>query len=200
MCCFSRLHDNSGHDFSSDCYTRSSKNSPEIQQSPSIAVEPLGSAIFKFECTTLPAVCAPVDGVCRVAMVNPSSLSVVIKLETLIAAVNLVVQSSNAVKTAATVAPLSKEEKLRKVLYELQIDGLPDATSHKQPLICHVTMFIDTFAENHDDVGTTSLTFNKIDTADIRPLRQPVRRLPYGEIRAGVESEVDKLVSAGIAR
>ena len=44
------------------------------------------------------------------------------------------------------------------------------------------------------------MTFDEIDTADIRPLRQPVRRLPYGEIRAPVESEVDKLVSAGIAR
>ena len=69
----------------------------EIQQSPSVAVEPLGSAILKFGCATLPAVCAPVDGVCRVAIVNPSSSSVVIKPETPIAAVNPVVQSSNAV-------------------------------------------------------------------------------------------------------
>ena len=34
----------------------------------------------------------------------------------------------------------------------------------------------------------------------MRPLRQPVRRLPYGEMRAAVESEIDKLVAAEIAR
>ena len=95
---------------------------------------------------------------------------------------------------------MSREEKLRKVLHELLIDGLPDATPHKQPLIFLVTKFIDAFAENDADVGTTSLTFHEIDTANIRPLRQPVRRLPYGEIRAAVELEVDKLVNAGIAR
>ena len=77
------------------------------------------------------------------------------------------------------------------MLHELQIDGLPVATAHKQPLISLVTKFIDTFAENDADVGTTSLTFHEIDTADIRPLRQPVRRFPYGDIRAAVESEVD---------
>ena len=123
-----------------------------------------------------------------------------IKPETPIEALNLVVQPSNAVQTAATVSRSSRKEKLRKVLHELQIDGLPDATPHKQPLITLVTKFIDTFAENDADVGTTSLTFHEIDTADIRPLRQPVRRLPFSEIRAAVESEVDKLVSAGIAR
>ena len=133
-----------------------------------------------FGCATLPVVCAPVDGVCRVAIVNLSSLSVVIKPVTPIAAVNLVVQSSNAVQTAATVARLYREKKLRKVLHDLQNDGLPDATPYKQPLISLVTKFIDTFAENDADVGTTSLTFHEIDTADIRPLKQPVSRLSYG--------------------
>ena len=104
---------------------------PEIQQSPSIAVEPLESAILKFECATLMAVCAPVDGVCRVAIVNPSSSSVVIKPESPIAPANSVVQPSNAVQTAATISRLPREEKLRKVLHELQIDALPDATPHK---------------------------------------------------------------------
>ena len=60
--------------------------------------------------------------------------------------------------------------------------------------------YLDIFADCDSDVGTTNLTFNKIDTGDVRPLRQPVRRLPYGETRAAVESEIDKLVSADIAR
>ena len=71
------------------------------------------------------------------------------------------------------------DKRNRKVLHELQIDYLPDATPHKQPLISLVTKYIDTFAENDADVGTTSRTFHEIDTADIQSLRQPVRRLPF---------------------
>ena len=63
-----------------------------------------------------------------------------------------------------------------------------------------VAKYLDIFAECDTDVGTTNLTFHEIDTGDVRHLRQPVRRLPYGEIRAAVESEIDKLVSADIVR
>ena len=60
--------------------------------------------------------------------------------------------------------------------------------------------YLDIIAECDSDVNTPNLTFHEIDTCDVRPLRQPVRRLPYGDIRAAVESEIDKLVSADIAR
>ena len=46
----------------------------------------------------------------------------------------------------------------------------------------------------------TSLTFHEIDTADTSPLRQPVCRLPYGEVREVVANEIEKLTKAGIAR
>ena len=46
--------------------------------------------------------------------------------------------------------------------------------------------YLDIFAECDSDVGTTNLTFHEIDTGDVPPLRQPVRRLPYAEIRAAV--------------
>ena len=49
-------------------------------------------------------------------------------------------------------------------------------------------------------MGTTSLAFYKIDTADTRPLRQPVRRLPYGEVREAVVKKIEKLINANIAR
>ena len=45
-------------------------------------------------------------------------------------------------------------------------------------------------------MGTTSLAFNEIDTPDWRLLIQPVRRLPYDEVREAVAKEID----AGIAR
>ena len=60
--------------------------------------------------------------------------------------------------------------------------------------------YIDVFAENDADVGTTSLIFQEIDTADTRLLRQPVRRLPYGEVREAVVNEIEKLTNAGIAQ
>ena len=63
-----------------------------------------------------------------------------------------------------------------------------------------VAKYLDVFAESDSDVGTTNLTFHEIDTGDVRLLRQPVRRLPYGEMRTAVESEIEKLVGADIAR
>ena len=56
------------------------------------------------------------------------------------------------------------------------------------------------FAENDVDVGTASFMFHEIDTGDMRPLRQPVRRLPYGDVREAVEKEIHKLTLAVIAR
>ena len=63
-----------------------------------------------------------------------------------------------------------------------------------------VAKYLDVFAESDSDVGTTNLTFHEIDTEDVRPMRQPVRRLPYGEMRTVVDSKIEKLVGADIAR
>ena len=49
-------------------------------------------------------------------------------------------------------------------------------------------------------MGTTSLAFHEIDTLDTRPLRRPVRRLHYFEVREAVAKEIEKLTNAGIAR
>ena len=84
--------------------------------------------------------------------------------------------------------------KLRKVLHELKIDSLSKTVTHKQQLLSLVAKYLDIFAECDSDIGTANLTFHEIDTGHVRPLRQPVCRLPYGEIRAAVESEIDKLV------
>ena len=97
-------------------------------------------------------------------------------------------------------AQLSRNKKLRKVLHELQVDTLPNSTLHKRPLVSLVCKYLDVFAETNADVGTTSLTFNEIDTADTRPLRQPVRRIKYSEVREEVVKEIEKLTNAGIAR
>ena len=95
---------------------------------------------------------------------------------------------------------MSRNEKLRKVLRELQVDALPDSTPHKRPHVSLACKYIDIFAESDADVGSKSLAFNEIDTLDTRPLRQPVRRLLYGEVREAVAKEIEKLTNVGIAR
>ena len=42
--------------------------------------------------------------------------------------------------------------------------------------------------------------FHEIDTGDFRFLRQPARRVPYGDQRVSIESEIEKLVNSDIAR
>ena len=79
-------------------------------------------------------------------------------------------------------------------------NALPDSTPHKRPLVSLVCKYLDIFAESDANVGRTSLAFHEICTLDTRPLRQPVRRLPYGEVREAVAKEIEKLTNAGIAR
>ena len=42
--------------------------------------------------------------------------------------------------------------------------------------------------------------FHEIETGDSRPFRQPARRVTYGEQRAAIETKIQKLVDAHIAR
>lgn len=70
----------------------------------------------------------------------------------------------------------------------------------KQPLVLLVANYLDVFAQNDSDVGSTNLAFHEIDTFKVRPLRQTVCRLIYCEMRTELESKIDKLVNAKIAR
>ena len=47
-------------------------------------------------------------------------------------------------------------------------------------------------AESDADVGTTSLKFYEIDTADTCPLRQQFCCLPYGKVFNAVVNEIKK--------
>ena len=83
---------------------------------------------------------------------------------------------------------------------KLQVEALPDSTPHKRSLVSLVCKYLDIFAESDADVGTTSVAFHESDTPDMRPLRQPVRSLPYGQVREAFAKEIEKLTNAGIAR
>ena len=122
---------------------------------------------------------APIDGICRVAVVNLSAKLIQLGGDTLIATINSVEQTSNGSQIAATTSRLSYQEKLRKVLTELKVDSLDDSVPHKQQLVSLISNYLDIFAENDFDVDSTNLTVHEIDTSEVYPLRQHVRRLPY---------------------
>ena len=166
----------------------------------SVVLEPLNSSAINVGCAALPAVCTPLDGFCRVAVVNPSPRPIEVLSGFPIASAKPVIQSRKDPRVAALAPRLSRDAKLRKIISELKIDSLPDSAPHKSQLLALTAKYLDVFAESESDVGVTDLAFHEIDTGDVRPLRQPVRRLPYGEIRAAVENEVEKLVNAEVAR
>ena len=140
------------------------------------------------------------DDLFTIAIANPSNQRIYIRSNVAITTVFPVEFLENGLSTKATYPRISRNEKLREVLRELKIDYLPNSPPHKRPLISLVIKYLDVFAEDEADVGTPSLTFNEIDTADVHPLRQLVRRLPYGEVRDAVVSEIQKLTNAVIAR
>ena len=165
-----------------------------------VAVEPLASLLDKHGCAGLSSVYAPSSSEFFIPITNPSNTRVEILAGTPVAVIARVVLAAISTFTGAMNPQLSRNEKLCKVLRELQVDALPDSTPHKRPLVSLVCKYFNIFDEYDADVGTTCLEFHKIDTPDKRPLRQPVRRLPYGEVREAVAKKIEKLNNAGIAR
>ena len=165
-----------------------------------VAVEPLASLLEKHGCAALPSVYAPSSPEFFVPLAIPSNSRVEIAAGTPVAAIAFVALAANAPSDATTNPQLLRNDKLRKVLRKWQVDVLPDSTFQNRPHVSLVCKYLDIFAESDADVGTTSLAIHDIDTPDTRPLRQPVRRLPYGEVREAVAKEIEKLTNAGIVR
>ena len=149
-----------------------------LRKQVNLAAEPLASLLEKLGCAALPSVYEPVNSEFFLPIANPSNSRVEIAAGTPVAALAPVALAPEPASAAATSSQLSRNNKLRKMLGELQVDVLPDSTPHKRQLVSLVYNYIDVFAENDVDGGTASLTFHEIETGDMRPLRQPVRRLP----------------------
>ena len=89
---------------------------------------------------------------------------------------------------------------IRKVLNDLNFDAIKLDPPTKLKLREMIDEFIDVFAECDSDVGLTNVVFHVIHIGVSRPLRQSARRIPYGEQRNAVESEIQKLLENGVAR
>ena len=75
--------------------------SRSLQTAATVVVDPLRTAVIKFGCATLPAVCVAIDGISLVAVVNPSNKPIQLGVDTLIAEINLVEHTLNVTQIAA---------------------------------------------------------------------------------------------------
>ena len=163
--------------------------------------DPLLSLMLNDGSVVLPFVCAITSSTCRVVVANPSRSAAELWANLPIASIHAVcLDSPSTVAASYSTLSLSLEEKLRKVMHELKLEKIPHYAPYKAALLSLVTKFIDGFSESDSDVGTTDLVFHEIDTDECRPLRQPARRIPFGEMRSAVDNEIDKLVNSIIAR
>ena len=172
-----------------------------VLASEQFCVGPLPSFLYNYGCAVLPSVCSVSGGTCVVAVVSISRTVVNLREHTSIGeAFPVELRANSSLANVSAMQHLSREEKLKKVLAELHVDDADVDRVTKSTLRKFVAEFLDSFAKSDNDGGTTNLVFHEIDTGASRPLRQPARRLPYGEQRKAVESEISKLVDAGIAR
>ena len=169
------------------------------QQLLTVAIEPLNLTIVILCYASCPAVCEPNTGTCRITVVNftdePIKLLAGFSIA-FVAAVQLAtINARTAVTTPAYRTRLNFERYFtNKKSTSFTIPPLKNSSCLRSSP--RIWMYLQSWT----DVVTTNLVFHKIDTGDVRPIRQFVHRLPYGEMRAAVESEIDKLVVADISR
>ena len=107
-----------------------------VKDASTVVIEPLNSTVVIFECSALPAVCAPVADICCIAVVNNSDKPIEMLAGFPVASVNTVRPASKSFQASATAPRLPYESKLRKGLHELKFNWLSDTALHKQQLLC----------------------------------------------------------------
>ena len=145
--------------------------------------------------------CAIIGATHVLSLVNLSDKPVDLRAGTPITAMSSLTprQLSPSSNTAA-IQHLPRNEKIGKVLNDLNFDAFKLDAPTKLKLREMIDEFIDVFAECDSDIRLTNVGFHEIDTGVSRPLRQPACRIAYGEQRNAVESEIQKLLENGVAR
>lgn len=140
--------------------------------------------------------CAVTNATSYIAFIQTSRDSVFLPRALPVAALRPVsAQSSSPAENSAAIKHLSHDEKLAKVLRELNFEEIQLPAVEKIAQRSLVAEFVDAFDESDNDDCTKSIVFHEIDTADVRPLPQAARRIAYVEQR----EEIDKLLEASIA-
>ena len=80
-------------------------------------------------------------------------------------------------------------------LYQRSSKGLND--DQKSVLTDLLVEFSDVFAKSSDDFGRTQVVKHSIDTGDAKPIRQPPRRIPFGQ-REEVDKQLNQMLEKGL--
>jgi len=79
------------------------------------------------------------------------------------------------------------------------IDGVDDSIPESAYLTLNAILkeHADVFSQDENDLGRTDIIMHHIDTADSRPVRQPLRRFPPAHVEA-ISDHVDNMLKQGI--
>ena len=156
-------------------------------------MKPLPHELETAACAILLSVCA-INGATHVLSVfNVSDKPVDLRAATQIAAISPVTPHKTASSISTEIKHLLRDKKIRKVLADHHFDAIKLDSSTKMKSNEMIDDFIDVFAECDSDVGSTNVVFHEIDTGGSQPLRQPARRISYGEQKNAVKSEIETL-------
>jgi hypothetical protein len=101
---------------------------------------------------------------------------------------------------AVASATTDTTDRLATVLHDLGFEYIRTTERTREKLRHIIDDNLDAFAVHDLDVGRVDRVFHQIHTGDSRPLRQPVRRLAYGEQREEVQKQIHNLLNAGLIR
>ena len=105
-----------------------------------------------------------------------------------------------ATEAKASSPSLTREEKLVKVLKELQFhEVLQDFPDERIKLQALIERHLDCFAAHDEDVGTVTLIEHEIPTGDHSPIRCK-QRLFAPQQRKAIADEISKLKAGGFVR
>lgn len=127
-----------------------------------------------------------------ISVVNPSDNPVTLRVGLPIAAVSPLQFPDPTVQiNFFAITHLPRDEKLKKILADLQFNVITLDSDVKSKLRTLIEEQLDFFAECDSDIGTTNFVFHEIDTGNSCPLRLPASRVPYGDQRVAIESEIE---------
>ena len=81
------------------------------------------------------------------------------------------------------------EGRIKRLLEQLDLGSGHLTAPQEEQLVTLLRSFVDVFALDSSELGSTSLIHHSIDTGDHPPIRQPVRRMPFA-----LRPQVDQLV------
>lgn len=92
----------------------------------------------------------------------------------------------------------AEDDSLPEHLREMFRKGSEDLDdAQKEKFATLINRYVDVFAKDSRDLGCTNLVKHKINTGNSQPIRQPVRRQPYGK-REIEKEEIEKMLERGV--